>query len=70
VTLHHQTARYWLTAMVAPSRDESLTALAEHRALADAIGAHDPIRARALMERTLGVFPDGSQHNALRSPGV
>ena len=56
VTLHHQTARHWLIG-AAPSPDESLTALEEGRALADAIAAHDPVRARALMERTLGDFP-------------
>jgi DNA-binding GntR family transcriptional regulator len=70
VTLHHQTARYWLTAMVAPSRKESLAALAEHQALAEAIDAHDPLRARVLMERTLGDFPNDFPSNAPRSPSV
>jgi DNA-binding GntR family transcriptional regulator len=58
VTLHHQTARYWLSTMKPPSRDESLTALHEHRALADAIAARDPDRARIVMEQVLGDFPD------------
>jgi DNA-binding GntR family transcriptional regulator len=63
VTLHHQTARHWLIG-AAPSRGESLTALAEHRALAEAIAAHDPVRARALMERTLGDFPSDAKPQA------
>jgi DNA-binding GntR family transcriptional regulator len=58
VTLHHQTARYWLHAMRAPSPGESLAALAEHRALADALAARDPVRARAVMEQLLGDFPE------------
>ena len=57
VTLHHQTARYWLSTMTPPSRDESLAALHEHRALADAIAARDPARARAEMEKVLGEWP-------------
>lgn len=57
VTLHHQTARYWLYHMQAPSPEESLQALAEHRAVADAIAARDVERARVLMEKTLGDFP-------------
>jgi DNA-binding GntR family transcriptional regulator len=57
VTLHHQTARYWLSTMSPPSRDESLAALHEHRALADAIAARDPARARAEMEKVLGELP-------------
>lgn len=58
VTLHHQTARYWLSTMTPPSPDESLKALEEHRALADVIAARDAMRARATMERVLGDFPD------------
>jgi DNA-binding GntR family transcriptional regulator len=58
VTLHHQTARYWLYAMKAPSRAESLAALAAHRGLADAIAARDPAAARAAMETVLGDFHD------------
>jgi DNA-binding GntR family transcriptional regulator len=58
VTLHHQTARYWLTASRPASRAESMAALAEHRALAEAIAARDPRLARARMEQALGDFPD------------
>jgi DNA-binding GntR family transcriptional regulator len=58
VTLHHQTARYWLFAMKAPSRAESIQALEEHRAVAEAIASRDPGKARALMETVLGDFPD------------
>jgi DNA-binding FadR family transcriptional regulator len=57
VTLHHQTARYWLSTMTPPSHDESLTALQEHRALAEAIADRDPVRARAVMAQVLGDFP-------------
>ena len=58
VTLHHQTARYWLHAMKAPSRNECLQALAEHRSLADALASRDLERARAVMQVVLGDFPD------------
>jgi DNA-binding GntR family transcriptional regulator len=62
VTLHHQTARYWLYAMRAPLTKEDgtqdgMVALAQHRALADAIAAHDPARAREQMVVVLGNFP-------------
>lgn len=57
VTLHHQTARYWLYAMRAPSDAESQAALAEHRALCDALLTRDPDIARAVMTRVLGDFP-------------
>ena len=58
VTLHHQTARYWLHAMQTPSRAESIKALEEHRALADALASRDPERARAMMQVVLGDFPE------------
>jgi DNA-binding GntR family transcriptional regulator len=57
VTLHHQTARYWLYAMRGPTNDESYAALNEHRALADAIASRDVTRARAEMLTVLGDFP-------------
>jgi len=57
VTLHHQTARYWLYAMRAPSRQDGLAALAEHRALAEAIARGDVALCRATMETVLGDFP-------------
>ncbi|HVV28666.1 MAG TPA: GntR family transcriptional regulator [Rhizomicrobium sp.] len=57
VTLHHQTARYWLYAMRGPSVDDGMAALNEHRALADAIAGHDPELARAEMLKVLGDFP-------------
>jgi DNA-binding GntR family transcriptional regulator len=43
--------------MQAPSPGESLAALAEHRAVADAIAARDVEGARTRMEKTLGDFP-------------
>lgn len=57
VTLHHQTARYWLYAMRAPSIEDGLKALAEHRALADAIAGRDSDRARTMMMTVLDDFP-------------
>ena len=58
VSLHHQTARYWLYAMRAPSLEDGYKALAEHRALADAIASGDAGKARAVMLQVLGDFPD------------
>jgi DNA-binding GntR family transcriptional regulator len=58
VTLHHQTARYWLHAMRAPSMAESRAALADHRGLADVIARGAPDAARRAMLALLGDFPD------------
>src|SRR5580693_5687799 len=49
VTLHHQTARYWLYAMRGPSDDDGMAALTEHRALADAIASRNVEKSRAEM---------------------
>jgi DNA-binding GntR family transcriptional regulator len=58
VTLHHQTARYWLYAMQGPSTDaESYAALNEHRSLADTIASRDVAHARTEMLKVLGDFP-------------
>ena len=57
VTLHHQTARYWLYAMRGPSTDDGTAALREHRALADAIATRNVEHARAEMLKVLGDFP-------------
>ena len=57
VTLHDQTARYWLYAMRGPTTEESYAALNEHRALAEAIASRDVARARAEMLTVLGDFP-------------
>ncbi len=61
VTLHHQTARYWLYAMRATPMtggdEDGLAALNEHRRLADTIGRHDVEAARAEMLTVLGDFP-------------
>jgi DNA-binding GntR family transcriptional regulator len=57
VTLHHQTARYWLYAMRGPSSDDGIAALNEHRGLADAIASRDAMRAGAEMLKVLGDFP-------------
>lgn len=57
MTLHHQTARFWLVTMREPSVEESRLALGQHRALADAIALHDADQARDLMRQALGDFP-------------
>jgi len=57
VTLHHQTARYWLYAMRGPSSDDGMAALNEHRGLADTIASRNAERARAEMLKVLGDFP-------------
>jgi DNA-binding GntR family transcriptional regulator len=57
ITLHHQTARYWLYAMRGPSTDDGMAALNEHRALASAIASRDVEHARAEMLKVLGDFP-------------
>jgi DNA-binding GntR family transcriptional regulator len=57
VSLHHQTARYWLYAMREPGDNDGMGALNEHRALADLIASHDVEKARAQMLKVLGDFP-------------
>jgi len=57
VSLHHQTARYWLYAMRVPAAGDGIAALYEHRALADAIASRNVERARAQMLKVLGDFP-------------
>jgi DNA-binding GntR family transcriptional regulator len=57
MTLHHQTARFWLNTMREPSHDENRRALSEHRALADAIASRDGTKAREAMRQSLGDFP-------------
>jgi DNA-binding GntR family transcriptional regulator len=58
VALHHSTARFWLISEGQPSLAESRKALGEHRAVADAIAAHDAERARHAMRVALGEFPE------------
>jgi DNA-binding GntR family transcriptional regulator len=57
VTLHHQTARYWLYAMRGPDTSDGVAALNEHRALADVIASRNVSQARAEMLKVLGDFP-------------
>ena len=57
MTLHHQTARFWLNTMREPSLEENRRALAEHHALIDAIASRDVNRAREAMRQSLGDFP-------------
>jgi DNA-binding GntR family transcriptional regulator len=61
MTLHHQTARFWLNTMREPSLAENRQALAEHHALADVIAAHDAHRAREMMRQALGDFPSDAK---------
>ncbi len=56
-TLHHQTARFWLNTKQEPSPQENRRALAQHRALIDAIARHDVEGARTEMRKALGDFP-------------
>lgn len=56
VTLHHQTARYWLYAMRQPT-DDGMAALNEHRALADAIASGNVEESKSQMLKVLGDFP-------------
>ena len=57
VSLHHQTARYWLYVMRAPGDSDGMRALNEHRALADMIATRDVEKSRAMMMDVLGDFP-------------
>jgi DNA-binding GntR family transcriptional regulator len=57
VSLHHQTARYWLYAMRGPDQSDGIAALNEHRGLADAIASRNVERARGEMLKVLGDFP-------------
>jgi DNA-binding GntR family transcriptional regulator len=68
VTLHHQTARYWLYAMRVPSLAESFKALDAHRALVDVIARGDGARARAVMLDVLGDFPDEMKRTLEAAP--
>ena len=68
VTLHHQTARYWLYSMRAPSLDDGYKALAEHRALADAIASRSADHARAVMLKVLGDFPTEMKRSLESAP--
>lgn len=58
--LHHATVRFWLVTEGAPSLAENRAALAQHRALAGAIAAGDPVRAQQAMRIALGSFPDAA----------
>jgi DNA-binding GntR family transcriptional regulator len=57
VSLHHQTARYWLYVMREPGDTDGMRALHEHRALADTIATRDVEKSRAMMLKVLGDFP-------------
>jgi DNA-binding GntR family transcriptional regulator len=57
MTLHHQTARFWLNTMREPSLEENRRALLEHHGLIDAIASRDMGRARDAMRQSLGDFP-------------
>jgi DNA-binding GntR family transcriptional regulator len=57
VALHHATVRFWLITEGPPSLAENSLALAQHRAVADAISGGDSQRAREAMIAALGDFP-------------
>ena len=57
ISLHHTTARFWLITEGTPSLSESHAALAQHRAVADAIAAGDAAKAEVAMRAALGEFP-------------
>src|SRR6478609_8311809 len=57
VSLHHQTARYWLYAMREPGDADGTGALNGHRALANIIASRDVEKSRAMMLKVLGDFP-------------
>ncbi len=57
ISLHHQTARYWLYVMREPKDSDGMRALQEHRALADTIATRDVEKSRAMMLKVLGDFP-------------
>jgi DNA-binding GntR family transcriptional regulator len=57
MTLHHQTARFWLVTMREPALEEGRFALLQHRVLADAIAAHDISGSQTAMRDSLGDFP-------------
>jgi DNA-binding GntR family transcriptional regulator len=63
VSLHHQTARYWLYVMREPGDSDGMRALNEHRALADIIASRDVEKSRAMMLQVLGDFPSEMKRN-------
>jgi DNA-binding GntR family transcriptional regulator len=58
MALHHTTARFWLITEDMPSLEESRKALAQHRALLDAIASGNGPRAQRAMQNALGDFPE------------
>ena len=58
--LHHATVRFWLVTAGTPSLADSRAALAQHRAVADAIAAGDSKAAQQAMRIALGRFPDAA----------
>ena len=76
MSLHHATVRFWLVSAGTPSLEENRAAVAQHRALADAIAAGDVARAQKAMRAALGEFPGaarrdaGLDHPGLRQPDV
>ena len=57
MALHHSTARFWLITEGTPSLAESHAALAQHRAVAEAVAAGDAAKAQKAMAAALGEFP-------------
>jgi len=57
MALHHTTARFWLITEGPPSLKESDEALAQHRAVVEAIEGGNASRAQKAMQAALGDFP-------------
>lgn len=57
MSLHHATTRFWLISEGHPSLESNYRALAQHRALADAIAGRNPAKAQKAMIAAFGEFP-------------
>jgi DNA-binding GntR family transcriptional regulator len=68
VALQNIATRFWIYAMERQSPEEQLADIALHRALADAIAAHDPAAAEAAMARLVGDPPSVYPSKARAQP--
>jgi DNA-binding GntR family transcriptional regulator len=56
IPLQHKASRFWAWSMREDRPEDRIAEVERHRALAEAIAAHDPQGARAAMLQVLGVF--------------
>lgn len=56
IPLQHKASRFWAWSMREDAPEDRIAEVARHRALAEAVAAHDPEAARAAMLQVLGVF--------------